>query len=169
MLNRAIRSAIDQTLPPDALSVSVDVEHAGAAATRQRGLDTVQTRWTAFLDDDDWWYPHHLNTLFDLAMINDADYVYSWFDGNNPFPQHRGKQMDPTAPHHTTMNVLVKTDLAKDVGFAPHPDQNERWPGEDWNFTLGCVQRGARFIGTGDVTWFYNVHTGNTSGLGSRW
>jgi glycosyltransferase involved in cell wall biosynthesis len=169
MLARAVASAVNQTLTPDALSVAVDTEHGGAAVVRQRALRTVDTVWVAFLDDDDWFFPQHLRTLMSIARDADADYAYSWFDGNDPFPQHRGRQMDPANPHHTTMTILVKTELAKIVGFANHPDANVVWTGEDWLFTQKCIEAGAKFIGTDQVTWFYNVHSGNTSGLGSRW
>jgi glycosyltransferase involved in cell wall biosynthesis len=169
MLMRAIESVGTQLESPAAINVAYDVERQGAAATRQRALDGARTTWVAFLDDDDWWYPEHLGVLLNLAESCDADYVYSWFSGNNPFPMHQGRQMDVNDPHHTTMNVLVRTEIAQAVGFTNHPDANPLWPGEDWNFLLGCIRAGARFAGTGQVTWHYNVHGGNTSGLPSRW
>lgn len=170
LLQSATESVRAQTLlPSGGISVSVDVDKAGAAVTRQRALDGVKTEWVAFLDDDDLFYPNHLETLLGLASDTGADYLYSWFDGNNPFPQHRGKEFDPDNPHHTTMTVMVRTELAKQVGFAT--DHPEGWtlPQEDWRFTLGCIEAGAKFAGTGDVTWHYRVHRGNTSGVPERW
>lgn len=167
---QACYSAQHQTTPPaGGIEVALDGDRQGPAATRQRALDAVRTDWVAFLDDDDLLYPHHLETLYGLATSHDADYAYSWFDGNNPFPMHRGRQMDPGDPHHTTMTVLVRTELAKLVGFANHPDANSDWTGEDWAFELGCLAAGAKFVGTGEVTWHYRVHAGNTSGLTNRW
>jgi len=170
MLEASNLSVREQTLLPEGgISVALDVDKRGAARTRQRALDAVRTKWVAFLDDDDWLYPNHLETLYQLVIEHGADYSYSWFDGNNPFPMHKGRQMNPAEPHHTTMTVLVRTELAKEVGFANHPDAPSEWSGEDWAFTLGCIKLGAKFIGTGDTTWHYNVHSGNTSGLQSRW
>lgn len=170
LLNHALYSVKQQTLRPSGgVSCALDVDKAGAAVTRQRALDGVRTEWVAFLDDDDYWYPHHLETLHGLALEYDASYVYSWFDGNDPFPMHRGRQMDPNDPHHTTMTVLVRTELAKEAGFRNHPDENNVWPGEDWNFTLRCIELGATFAGTPEVTWHYRLHHGNTSGLPTRW
>lgn len=170
LLAEALRSVREQTLPPaGGISCALDVEKRGAAATRQRALDAVRTPWVAFLDDDDFWYPHHLETLTRLVQDHDADYAYSWFDGNNPFPMHRGRQFDPQDEHHTTMNVMVRTEIAKQVGFVNHADANDVWPGEDWRFTLECARLGAKFIGTGEITWHYRVHSGNTSGLHTRW
>jgi len=169
LLGQAVVSTLNQTLPPVALSVAVDTQREGVWATRQRALDAVHTPWVAFLDDDDLWYDHHLATLLGLARDHQADFTYSWFDGNNPFPMHRGRQMDPADPHHTTMTVLVRTALAKEVGFRPHADANPEWPGEDWNFIQGCVASGARFAGTSEVTWLYRLWSGNTSGMPTRW
>jgi len=168
-LPSALRSIADQTHPIAAVSLAVDLCRQGAAATRQRALDAAATPWVAFCDDDDLWHPHHLATLHRLAADTGADYVWSWFDGNNPFPGHRGRQLDPANPHHTTMTVMVRTELAKHVGFRNHPDASDTWPGEDWQFTLGCIAAGATFAHTPDVTWTYRVHGTNTSGLASRW
>src|SRR5512144_1284628 len=170
MLAASNTSVREQTLlPSGGISVALDVDKVGAAVTRQRALDAVRTEWAAFLDDDDWLYPQHLAVLYGLVCEHSADYAYSWFDGNDPFPMHRGRQMNPAEPHHTTMTVLVRTELAREVGFANHPDASPEWSGEDWAFTLGCIKLGARFIGTGEVTWHYNVHGSNTSGVPSRW
>jgi glycosyltransferase involved in cell wall biosynthesis len=172
LLPRAVDSVKAQTLQPaGGISCALDVDHAGAARTRQRALDAVRTRWVAFLDDDDTWYPHHLQTLTDLAEQRRALFVWSWFDGNDPFPMHRGRQMTQADPHHTTMTVMVATDLAKEAGFADHQDANEVWPGEDWRFILRCLELAGehQFAHTPEITWTYQVHGGNTSGLGTRW
>ncbi len=168
-LRRAVDSVAGQDRPVEAISIAVDATGQGAAATRQRALDAVATEWVAFLDADDIWYPHHLSTLTAVQEATGADYVYSWFDGNSPFPGHRGRQMDPAAPHHTTITVLCRTGLAQEVGFQPHPEATAEWSAEDWLFTLRCLERGARFAGTGEITWHYGVDGANTSGLASRW
>lgn len=170
-LRRAVASVLTQELPVAAIAIAVDGLGEGAAATRQRALDMVQTEWVAFLDADDHWHPNHTRVLAGLADASDADYTYSWFDGNQPFSPatHRGRQMDPTQPHHTTMTVLVRTSLAKQVGFRPHPEATAAWSAEDWLFTLRCLERGAVFAGTPETTWHYGVDGRNTSGLASRW
>lgn len=169
LLTRASESVRRQTLlPSGGMSVSVDVDKIGAAVTRQRALDGAKTEWIAFLDDDDYFYSNHLEVLYDLVSSG-YDYAYSWFDGNNPFPMHRGRQFDVKNPHHTTMTVMVRTELAKHVGFTAHHPDGWSLPQEDWQFTLGCIEAGARFIGTGEITWHYAVHGKNTSGLPTRW
>jgi hypothetical protein len=170
MVERAIDSIHRQTLHPIEVHIAIDLHHGGAARTRQRALDRVspEAKLVAFLDDDDEWYPHHLATQYGLIQ-GGADVAYSWFDGNDPFPMHRGRQWDPNNEHHITMTIMTRTHLAKQVGFTNHPEASPDWPGEDWAFIQGLNKLGAKFAGTGDVTWTYHVHEGNTSGLASRW
>lgn len=172
LLAAAVQSVRDQTRPPaGGISCALDVDHYGAAITRQRALDGVRTPWVAFLDDDDHFYPHHLEHLEHLVLEHEADFGYAWFDGNNPFPMHRGRQFDPAEPHHTTMTVMVRTELAKEAGFLLPGNQpmHQDWMGEDWGFILRCAKLGGKFAGSPEITWHYRVHSSNTSGLPTRW
>lgn len=170
LLTRALASVSSQELQPSGgTSVATDTLHDGAWITRQRALDGVKTKWVAFLDDDDYFHPQHLRVLYDLVTDHNADYAYSWMTGSVPFPKHRGRQFDHSDPHHTTITVLVRTELAKSVGFTGPPEDDPNVAGEDWRFILGCSQAGAKFIGTGEETWHYNSHGRNTSGLPTRW
>lgn len=171
LLSEAVSSVQAQTVTlHGGISVALDCNHEGAARTRQRALDAVQTEWVAFLDDDDLWYPHHVETLLNLQHDTGADFLYSWFDGNNPFPMHRGRQFNPTEPHHTTMNVMVRTRIAKEAGFLmPDGPLHQDWMGEDWMFILRCMNISAKFAGTGEITWHYRLHGHHTSGLPTRW
>jgi len=166
LLQRAVGSVLGQTYPVRQLSISVDHERLGAAANRQRALDGIGTDWTAFLDDDDAFMPEHVQKLVHFAHDTDADYVFSWFEvvnGGDPFPQHFGKKYDVAAPHHTTITVLVKTELAKSVGFRPAGG------GEDWDFTLRCIEAGATIEHLPERTWYWFHDTANTSGRPDRW
>lgn len=168
-LRSAIGSVLAQTLPAHALSIAVDVDREGAALTRQRALDGVTTEWVAFLDDDDVYYPAYLETCARLAVEHLADVVYTWFDGNDPFPMHRGRQWNPDDPHHLTMTLFVRTELAKKVGFTSYHPDGWMLPQEDWQFILGLRDAGAKFVGTGEVLWHYTVNGRNTSGRPDRW
>lgn len=166
LLHRAVNSVESQTwLPTGGISIACDLNGDGAAATRQRALDEVETEFASFLDSDDWMYPQHLETHWRLLAEHDADVAYSWWGGNRPFPEstHRGLAFDNAHPHHITMTLTVRTALAKRVGFVReplHPD----WTGEDWSFILGLAALGAKFVGTAEETWWYDVHGANTSG-----
>lgn len=180
LLDRAVMSVNEQTLQPAGGHIVIlDAHKEGAAVTRQRGLDAVRTKWVAFLDDDDYFYPQHLEVLHNMVTAGRAAYGYSWFDGNNPFPKHRGKQMNIDSPHHTTMTVLVLTEIAQRAGFLqPEGPMHVEWSGEDWQFELRCIEQirekwgsdaGNKIIGTGEATWYYSVHGRNTSGLARKW
>jgi hypothetical protein len=172
LMEQAVASVHAQTVAPiGGIQLAADLDRQGAAATRQRALEVVETEYVSFLDDDDLFYPHHIETHWRLLRETGADVAYSWFDGNRPFPErsHRGRQFDPANPHHITMTLTVRTELARQVGFRRDPNASAECAGEDWMFITGLADAGARFVGTGDITWHYRLHDHNTSGLGHRW
>ncbi|MGW0837563.1 glycosyltransferase family 2 protein [Streptomyces prunicolor] len=177
MLDRAVASVRNQLLPAADISIAIDENGDGAAVTRQRALDAVKTKWTAFLDSDDVFYPEHLKILAAGAKIFNASYVFSYymvhFPDGRPWPQndplgHFGKPFNPAAPHQTTITTLVRTELAKAVGFhEPPPDSvvGGHRGGEDWHFTIGCVDAGAKIVHIPRRTWCWTHHRGNSSGI----
>lgn len=167
LLGRAMGSAYGQTLQPREVCVATDTQRKGAARTRQRALEMANSDWVAFLDDDDEFLPDHLWTLWETAQVEDADYVFSWFvrsRGGDPLG-HFGKPFDPTAPHHTTVTVMCRRDLALEAGFESDDPTNPYRSGEDWRFTLRCIELGAHIVHVPKETWIWHRHAGNTSGL----
>jgi glycosyltransferase involved in cell wall biosynthesis len=164
MLQRAINSVNAQTIPHLLITVE-DTQHQGAAATRQRGLDQVTTEWVAFLDSDDELDPTHLAQLLACATETGADYVYPWFrvrGGRDPFPMFFGKPWDNAHPHSTTITILVRTELAQQVGF-------RNVAGEDFTFTKDCIIAGAKIVHLSVRSWTWHHHGGgNTSGRPDR-
>lgn len=166
--------------PAAALSVALDLNHDGAWVTRDRALRAAQTEWVAFLDDDDHFLTNHLEVLVHAAGETGADYLYSWFtvqdsQGNltdsDPLG-YFGKVFDPDNPTQTTITTLVRTELAQAAGFREPADGeliHGQRAGEDWLFTLKCLELGARIVHVPARTWVWNHHGENTSGLPSRW
>lgn len=195
LLERALRSVLAQTLPAAAVSVAVDLNREGAAKTRQRALDAVQTEWAAFLDDDDELLPNHLAVLVLAARSGPhVSYLWSRFrtaipnqdrhgrqdggfrfrDGPDPLGAGTFEQWNDEQPAQTTITTMVRTELARDVGgFAPPGDGevDGQRAGEDWDFTLRCRAAaglsGMRHVPV--VTWIWHHHGANTSGLPDRW
>jgi len=173
-LHRALDSVLQQTLSPDALIVEVDHRHAGAAATRNAGLEKVTTPWVAFLDDDDEFLPEHLALCRTHAMLTGADMVYPWFEvpeGWDPFPDREGQAFDPVVletRNTIPITVLIKTELIKAVGgFEPKgPPDN---PCDDWGAWIKVRNAGAKIEHLNRRTWLWHWHGGNTSGRGDRW
>ena len=167
MLDRAARSVQAQTVPVEHI-LAEDIHRKGAAITRAHGLHLVDTEWTAFLDSDDELDPDHIEHLLACAQDTGADYVYPWFrvvGGTDPFPMFFGKPFDPNCPNSTTITILVRTELAKQVGFARDP--NVAVSGEDYAFTLGCIAAGAKIVHLPRRSWTWFHHNGNTSGIPS--
>lgn len=178
LLQRAVASVLAQTHQAAGLAIAIDYARQGAPATRQRALDMVDTQWVAFLDDDDEFMAGHLETLWHSAVTHQADYVYSWFEtipqGLDPFPvSHYLDSWSDAVPRQTTITTLVRTELARQVGFASFQEDGQlvdgqRW-GEDWSFTLGCLEVGAKIHHVVAKTWYWHHDSGNTSGRPDRW
>jgi len=170
--NAALASIAAQTLSPAAVSVAIDVSGEGAPATRQRALDAATTEWVAFLDDDDAFMPQHLDHLYKHALETNADFVYSWFQvvgGVDPFPPgHYLNQFDPEHPIETTVTTLIRTELAKAVGFRSLDRGEDTNTGEDYGMVLGVVKLGGNIQHLVERTWYWSHHGGNTSGLPTK-
>jgi len=174
LLSRALTSVQSQTFLPAAVVIAMDLEREGAAITRHRALQGVQTPWTAVIDSDDVWMPNHLQVLMDTARETGADFVYSGFEtlppGNRIFPEtHFTNDFDPANPIETTVTVLVRTRIAQAVGYHAL-DRGQTNSGEDFRFMLGCLEFGARIVCAKRKTWYYDIGTKgqNTSGLPGR-
>lgn len=165
-----------QTLSPKQVIVQTDNNRAGAAITRHKGLEQVDTEWVAFLDDDDEFLPEHLEELHTAAQVTAADYVYSWYTvvgGVDPRPEYFGVPFDPCNPIQTTITTLVRTELAQKTGFLPDTEEDltspdRHYAGEDWRFTQRCVEAEAEIVHHPYKTWLWYHHGSNTSGL-PRW
>jgi glycosyltransferase involved in cell wall biosynthesis len=178
LLNRAMDSLRLQTLRPRDVIIQGDADHSGAAATRQRGLEAVDTEWVAFLDDDDEFMPGHLEALWAAHRSTEADMIYSWYEvigGTDPRPEEFGLPWDKANPRQTTIVSLVRTELALDVGGfvdleedADLDSPDRHYAGEDWRFTRRINASGMIYH-LPVKTWYWHHHGANTSGLGSRW
>lgn len=177
-LKRALESVLIQDSTRIAGTIVVtDTEHAGAAATRNRGLAEVKTTYTAFLDDDDELLPHHVDVLMDTAMDIGADIVYPWFkvvssSPFDPFPGAFRRKFDAgrlREGNFIPTTVLARTEAVRAVGgFEPHGDQKES-ACDDWGLWLKLLDAGATFHHVPIVTWLWHWHGQHTSGLGNRW
>ena len=183
VLRRALESIENQTVQVESVIIEVDKNKEGAEINRNRALDKSKSLYTAFLDDDDEFYPDHVELLYNHAVKTDADLVFS-------FPQHLiGDEVPQEAPdwmrfgvpfdevelrkgNYIPVTTLVKTELAKKARFKTSPGV----PYEDWGFLLNMLDLGAKFEHLPERTWkYYNWGVGkpglpgNTAGLADRW
>lgn len=175
VFDRALTSVRWQEHPVDAISIAVDSTHAGAAATRNEALEGVTTEWTAFIDSDDQWRPHHIGSLLKAAQESGADVIYPWFTvtpaGFDPWPEREGQPFDRDAlkvNNYIPVTTLVRTKMIKKVGgFRPKgPPEN---PCDDWGTWDALLDEGAKFHHLNERTWFWWWWAGNTSGRGDVW
>lgn len=181
MLRRAVNSVMAQTISHDVvpIEIAIDRDHEGAAVTRNRALAKVQTPWVAFLDDDDYFLPNHLEVLLDATSV-EHDIYYTGCDVIGPnfeaIPRREewgrfGKPFDDELlreKSYIPVTSLVRTDLAKGAFFGP-PDHDPSSPYDDWGFYLRALNDGGRFLHIPEVTWIWHHHGRNTSGQGDRW
>lgn len=176
LLQHTLDSIKSQTYQPYEIIVEEDITHAGAAITRNRGLDRVTTPLVSFIDDDDFMYPKHLEVCRDALLMHDADVVYPWFDvigGTDPLGMF-GRPFDPEhleRSNYIPVTVVAKTKTIQDVGgFAPHPRfAGDGSPCEDWGCWLAVHNAGGKIVHVPEKTWGWRHNSANTSGRGDRW
>ena len=179
LLKRALNSVYVQTSPVDAINVSYDIRKEGAWVNRWNGAQTVKTKWTAFLDDDDELLPNHIEHLLYCAEATQSDMVWGWFDvvgGIDPWPHYRGKQYDPSEPHVVPITYMVKTELLLATpGFSADPLNTGAWDVQDMPVLDALVANGAKLYADPATTWLWHHDSGssggpgNTSGRPDRW
>lgn len=174
-LYRALESVFNQTQHVASVSIAVDWEHEGSWVTRNRALQAAVTPWIAFLDDDDEFLPHHVESLRRCADETGADMVYSYFTtqySGDPLMQFGLPfNYDDPAKTHPTITTLVRTELAQSVGFKA-PGEGASVANDDIIFVMDLVKLGAKIVHHPDRTWHW--HWGdsgcpNTSGLPDHW
>lgn len=178
-LRRAVNSVMAQTIGVPPIEIAIDREHQGAAATRNRALMNVKTPWVAFLDDDDYFLPNHLEVLLNAAS-GEHDIYYTGCKVIGPnfetIPMQEewgrfGKEFDAEILRQGScipVTSLVPTELAQLARFGPPNHDPLSWY-DDWGFYLRALDKGASFLHIPEVTWVWHHHGRNTSGQGDRW
>jgi hypothetical protein len=133
---------------PRIMGVSLSRNSAVLGLVRNVGIRLTDSKFIAFLDDDNTWTPQHL-TLTVQALENGADFVYTDLrrlgaDGaefdvlSGDFD--RRVLADSTSPVDSNAIVLRRTPRTL---FSRLPRTKTTYPKEDWEFTWR-VTRGAR-------------------------
>jgi glycosyltransferase involved in cell wall biosynthesis len=178
-LARAVKSVALQTKRPSTIHIEVDVNKSGSAATRNRGLLTIRTKWVAFLDDDDEMMSQHLEVIFNHAVETGVDVVYSgcrvvdpagkdvpliddWGRFGQPFDEDLLREKS-----YIPVTSLVNADLARNALFGSPIGLVSDY--DDWGFYLRLLDIGAKFSHVPEKTWIWNHHGKNTSGRPDRW
>lgn len=116
----------------------------------------------AFLDDDDYLLPNHVEVLW--ANRHDADFVYTDHvmedGGRSPVPRLDYTPNRLPQGNFIPVTVMVRTSHIRQVGGFPTGVQYE-----DWKCWMRLEKAGARFKYVPTKTWVWN-HSwgGNTAG-----
>lgn len=185
-LGRALQSVMDQSRPARSIIVECDSTKQGSAHTRNAALERVTTKWVAFLDSDDWFLPHHLESLLGLAVREKADVAYSLplvlgANGQVIPRQHDwggGPVFDPEylkRKAHIQTTCLVRTVKARAVGGFEFVMDETGALNDDHGFFLRLLAAGAKFAHLHEETFVWRHHgfggpgrEGNTSGRPER-
>lgn len=179
---RALASVRAQTLQPLETIVVTDRTRLGAAWARNLGAAQVTTTWLAWLDDDDEFLPHHLETLLAATQVADPtpDLVYACMEvvgGRDPTAVAQdGQWVNPCGVpfgheqeqhlryqgNFIPVTYLVRAQLVREVGGMP--PSGGRGYEEDYQLLLRLLNVGARFLHVPQVTWRYHFHQANTGG-----
>lgn len=178
---RSINTAINQTMKADNILVNVDYSRRGAAATRDMLLKAVDTKYVCVLDDDDWFLPHHIETLYKTAEHTGADLVYPWHRLSNGARSHleqwRGAEWDNNNIHQVPVTWIAKTSSLRKVGgfsvdFDPlsnNLDSTGNRIGEDFLLIHRMVAAGMKIVHVNEETWIWNMNPESTHGRPDRW
>lgn len=152
LLEQAMDSVHRQTVRPNEILVGIDLDGEGPAVIRNRLADQTKAEWLAFLDDDDVWYPHHLETL--LGKAHGADVVYPDCEvtGNHPGLTCNA---DFNREALERGNYIPVTVLIRRAAFNAGGQFNPADRFEDWGLWLRLSRLGARFVHVPVVTWCY--------------
>lgn len=165
MLAECIESVMKQELKPVAHKVVVDLQRQGNWWTYNQLLNSAETDWVCFVDDDDILYPDHLSKLAEYA--EDYDVIFSncdindplgWVHYSEPFSEEKLRE-DSIVP----MTALVrKSALINAGGF-------DMIQGCDYSMWIKILNQGGRFKKIEDTTWKYRFHDTNYSRKGITW
>lgn len=160
MLEDAVASVKYQTIPVHRHIIAEDF-NGRPDACRNELVQKSDAEWIAFLDDDDIFYPRHLELLYKVAQEENASMVYSRCDyppgmGADRFPIDRFDEGVLRAANYIPITVLMRKQAFIDVGMFPIPVQFHGY--EDWFLWLALMDHGHKIAFCPDTTWLYRLH-----------
>jgi succinoglycan biosynthesis protein ExoO len=162
----------------DRLKLIVNQCNRGPSYTRNRGFKAAKGEWVALLDSDDWYVLNRLEKLLQVAIAQNADFVVDdlylitrgaeqpWstrFSEDSGFGSRRvrfNKITQINSVDFVDLDLGLVKPLIKRNFLIQHQlefDENLRY-GEDFQFFLISLLKGARFIVVPEPYYFYYSH-----------
>jgi len=127
-------------LPADRRVVGVSLSRniGIAGVVRNVGIHLTDSKYVAFLDDDNTWKPHHLATCLE-ALRTGPDLVYTAVARRTPSGREFDVLSTPFDRHRLAEESFVDTSAivvrrTPEVRFSRLPRNRNTLPGEDWEF-----------------------------------
>lgn len=160
MLPSCIASVVAQTAEPVSHLIGIDYNKIGAGAMCNKLIKDVDSKYIAFLADDDIFYQNHLEVL--TANIGEADLIYSWCNVIGRGGWNPNAYFDPERlwiGNYIPSTVMMKTSVFKEMGgFDETP-----FVAEDWDMWLKMLKANKIFKCVDEITWEYRFHGKNIS------
>jgi glycosyltransferase involved in cell wall biosynthesis len=186
-LEKSIRSALDQTVSVEKILVvddsplqdvlvitspCVQVVRTGGgkgpAYSRNVGMGMSKSQWIAFLDDDDFWLPTHLEKIINFCSSKNLDAAYSsaivngrirpyeLYEGKvNPLTQiYSTKKWRKTKLYFPTPGLIISKNVAAHLPF-----NNNIFEREDLWFAHKLFEYQFRFAQSSDATAVINQNS----------
>lgn len=158
-LARNIESVRDQSVPVHAHLISSDDGALGPIVKYNSLARAVTTQWLAILDDDNYWFHDHIETI--LPHFDDADVIYTWdagltrprYDLNNSSPADAALLFQ--ACNVIDQSCAIRSEMFDRVGgFAREGTEGRPMDQDLW---YRIAQAGGRFRCVPKETWFYTA------------
>ena len=139
----------------------LNVSHRGLGPARNAGLEVARGEAIALLDDDDLWYPHHLETVWAAMQETGADVVYANCDEMGRRDGYGIKVLPFDGDRLQVENficvpaTLVRTSALLAAGGFPEGSL------EDWGLWKAMHARGSGFHFVDRRTVAYRFHEDN--------
>lgn len=156
-------------------------ENAGAADSRNKGLEILDSDYAAFLDSDDYWEPDMLKKMVDKAKEYDCDvvqcrFIYDFPNGKKVLPKGAFKEdvflenkmlkkvfikmMTGINMNHVCMK-LIRTSLIRNIRF----DTSLR-TAEDLEFSIKLFSNVKKYYFLNEVFYHYVRNQESLTGRG---
>jgi len=139
----------------------------GVAETRNRGMDECRSKYVAFLDADDIWYPDKLEKQLELAEKENADIVYTSYDiVYESGSKAKSSYIVPkTASYEQLLreNMLNSSAVVISRKIAEKYRFNKEFYHEDYVFWTTLLKDEFKAVGVEKVCVAYRIHSGSRS------
>lgn len=158
LLAQNMESVRDQTVRVDSHLIIADDGSLGPIEKYNRAFRSVTTSWISILDDDNWWFHDHVETI--QPFFDQADVIYTKDAGHTrPCQDLSARSQAEIVDLFGRTNVLdqscaIRSEMFQRVGgfstdHAPREMDQDLW--------YRIAQAGGRFHAIQKETWFYTA------------